>query len=43
MAAGDKQKEIVEKVKQIISEQLGVEEAEVTPSASLPTTWAPTR
>ena len=32
--AGDKQKEIVEKVKQIISEQLGVEEAEVTPSAS---------
>jgi acyl carrier protein len=34
MAIGDKQKEIVEKVKQIISEQLGVEEAEVTPSAS---------
>jgi acyl carrier protein len=34
MATGDKQKEIVEKVKQIISEQLGVEEAEVTPSAS---------
>lgn len=34
MAAGDKQKEITEKVKQIISEQLGVEEAEVTPSAS---------
>ena len=32
--ASDKQKEIVEKVKQIISEQLGVEEAEVTPSAS---------
>ena len=32
--AGDKQKEIAEKVKQIISEQLGVEEAEVTPSAS---------
>ena len=27
-------KELVEKVKQIISEQLGVEEAEVTPSAS---------
>jgi len=27
-------KEIVEKVKQIISEQLGVDEAEVTPSAS---------
>lgn len=34
MAAGDKLKEITEKVKQIISEQLGVEEAEVTPSAS---------
>ena len=34
MAAGDKLKEIIEKVKQIISEQLGVEEAEVTPSAS---------
>ncbi len=34
MAAGDKQKEITEKVKQIIAEQLGVEEAEVTPSAS---------
>jgi len=34
MATGDKQKEIVEKVKQIISEQLGVEEAEVTLSAS---------
>ena len=34
MAAGDKIKEITEKVKQIISEQLGVEEAEVTPSAS---------
>jgi len=30
----DKNKEITEKVKQIISEQLGVEEAEVTPSAS---------
>jgi len=27
-------KELVEKVKQIISEQLGVDEAEVTPSAS---------
>ena len=27
-------KEVVEKVKQIISEQLGVDEAEVTPSAS---------
>ena len=34
MATGDKQKEITEKVKQIISEQLGVEESEVTPSAS---------
>jgi acyl carrier protein len=34
MAVGDKLKEIVEKVKQIISEQLGVDEAEVTPSAS---------
>jgi acyl carrier protein len=34
MATDEKQKEIVEKVKQIISEQLGVEEAEVTPSAS---------
>jgi acyl carrier protein len=33
--AGDKQKEIAEKVKQIISEQLGVEEAEVTSSASV--------
>jgi len=27
-------KEIIERVKQIISEQLGVDEAEVTPSAS---------
>jgi acyl carrier protein len=34
MAAGDKTKEITEKVKQIIAEQLGVEEAEVTASAS---------
>jgi acyl carrier protein len=34
MASGDKMKEITEKVKQIISEQLGVEEAEVTPRAS---------
>jgi acyl carrier protein len=34
MATGDKLKEITEKVKQIISEQLGVEESEVTPSAS---------
>jgi acyl carrier protein len=28
-------KEVVEKVRQIVSEQLGVDEAEVTPSASL--------
>jgi acyl carrier protein len=34
MAASDKTKEITEKVRQIIAEQLGVEEAEVTPSAS---------
>lgn len=34
MATSDKQKEITEKVKQIISEQLGVEESEVTPTAS---------
>jgi acyl carrier protein len=34
MATSDKAKEIVEKVKQIISEQLGVEEADVTSSAS---------
>jgi acyl carrier protein len=33
MASGDT-KEIIEKVKQIISEQLGVEESEVTPGAS---------
>jgi acyl carrier protein len=32
--AADSKKEIVEKVKQIISEQLGVDEGEVTPSAS---------
>jgi acyl carrier protein len=32
--AGDQKKEVVEKVKQIISEQLGVDEGEVTPSAS---------
>lgn len=32
--ATDGKKEVVEKVKQIISEQLGVDEAEVTPSAS---------
>jgi acyl carrier protein len=30
----DEKKEIVEKVKQIIAEQLGVDEGEVTPSAS---------
>ena len=34
MAAADKLKEISEKVKQIVSEQLGVDEAEITPSAS---------
>ncbi len=34
MAAAGKLKEISEKVKQIISEQLGVDENEVTPSAS---------
>jgi acyl carrier protein len=34
MAVGDKLKETTEKVKQIVSEQLGVDEAEVTPSAS---------
>jgi acyl carrier protein len=34
MATSDKTNAIVEKVKQIISEQLGVEEAEVTSSAS---------
>jgi acyl carrier protein len=32
--ATEVKKEVVEKVKQIISEQLGVDEAEVTPSAS---------
>jgi len=32
--ATDGKKEVVEKVKQIISEQLGVDEAEITPSAS---------
>ena len=30
----DGKKEVVEKVKQLISDQLGVDEAEVTPSAS---------
>ncbi|HLV89237.1 MAG TPA: acyl carrier protein [Candidatus Sulfotelmatobacter sp.] len=34
MASDDKQKQIAEKVKQIIVEQLGVDEAEVTASAS---------
>jgi acyl carrier protein len=34
MAGTEKNKELVEKVKQIISEQLGVEEADVTPSSS---------
>ena len=34
MAAGDKGSQSSEKVKQIVSEQLGVDEAEVTPSAS---------
>lgn len=32
--ANDGKKELVEKVKQIIAEQLGVDETEVTPSAS---------
>jgi acyl carrier protein len=32
--AGESKKEMAEKVKQIISEQLGVDESEVTPSAS---------
>jgi len=31
---GTAKKELVEKVRQLISEQLGVDEAEVTPSAS---------
>jgi len=34
MAEGDKMKETTEKVKQIVSEQLGVDEGEVTPSAA---------
>jgi acyl carrier protein len=34
MAVSDKLKETTEKVKQIISEQLGVDEGEVTPSAA---------
>jgi len=32
--ANDAKKELVEKVKQLIAEQLGVDESEVTPSAS---------
>jgi acyl carrier protein len=32
--ASDGKKEVIEKVKQIIGEQLGVDEGEVTPSAS---------
>ena len=32
--ADDKEKQIAEKIKQIIVEQLGVDEGEVTPSAS---------
>jgi acyl carrier protein len=32
--AGAGKKEVAEKVKQIISEQLGVDEAEITPTAS---------
>jgi acyl carrier protein len=34
MAVNEKNKALVDKVKQIIAEQLGVEEAEVTPSSS---------
>jgi acyl carrier protein len=34
MASDDREKQIAEKVKQIIVEQLGVDEGEVTPSAS---------
>jgi acyl carrier protein len=34
MAQDDKEKQIAEKVKQIIVEQLGVDEGEVTPNAS---------
>ena len=34
MAVNEKSKALVEKVKQIIAEQLGVEEDEVTPSSS---------
>jgi acyl carrier protein len=34
MATNEKNQALIEKVKQIIAEQLGVEEAEVTPSSS---------
>ena len=34
MATEEKNKELIEKIKQIIGEQLGVDEAEVTSSAS---------
>ena len=34
---------VEERVKQIIVEQLGVDEGEVTPTASFVTTWAPIR
>jgi acyl carrier protein len=34
MATGERMKETTEKVKQIVSEQLGVDEGEVTPSAA---------
>lgn len=34
MVSGEKLKELTEKIKQIVSEQLGVDEAEITPSAS---------
>jgi acyl carrier protein len=34
MARDEKEKQIAEQVKQVIIEQLGVDEAEVTPSAS---------
>src|SRR2546426_9492473 len=37
----DEKKDLVEKVKQIIAEQLGVDEGEVTPSASFVTISAP--
>ena len=34
MPSAEKLKELTEKIKQIVSEQLGVDEAEITPSAS---------